>query len=96
MAMIANAWANRSAMIIAVNILGALEGFLPNAFMLAKLLAANTAQGPNTHKPNINIRAIFLGINYMLSLDYNRHLVLAYAYKTPAYRHGPIVYKKRS
>lgn len=34
MAMIANVWANKRAMIIAVNIFGALEGFLPKALIL--------------------------------------------------------------
>jgi hypothetical protein len=35
MAMTANAWANKRAITIAVNIFGALEGFLPKALMLA-------------------------------------------------------------
>ena len=51
-AAIAKASAKTSEMIMAVKILGALEGFLPKAFMLAKLLTAKTAAGPNTHKEN--------------------------------------------
>ncbi len=90
MAMTANAWANRRAMIIAVNILGALEGFLPNALMLAKLLAANTAQGPNKLKPNITTRAMFLDI---LFLYYYSHLILVNAYEAPAYGYSLFVEK---
>ena len=40
---------------MAVNILGALEGFLPKALMLAKLPKAKTAQGPKTQSPKIII-----------------------------------------
>lgn len=43
--------------IIAVNIFGALEGFLPKAFMLAKLDAAKTAHGPSMLNTNIIMRA---------------------------------------
>lgn len=35
---------------MAVKILGAAEGFLPKAFMLAKLPAAKTAHAPKTEK----------------------------------------------
>jgi len=57
MAIIARASANTKAIIIAVKILGALEGFLPKALMLAKLPAAKTAQGPKTQSPKIIISA---------------------------------------
>jgi hypothetical protein len=36
------------AMIMAMKIFGAAEGFRPSDVMLAKELAANTAQGPST------------------------------------------------
>ena len=55
--MIASDWANIKAIIMAVKILGAPEGFLPNALMLAKLPKANTAQGPKIHRPKIIISA---------------------------------------
>jgi hypothetical protein len=58
--MIARASANTRAIIIAVKILGALEGFLPKALMLAKLPAANTPHGPKIHRPKIIINAKFL------------------------------------
>jgi hypothetical protein len=60
MAIIASASAKTSAMTIAVNIFGALEGFLPRDWMLAKLPAANTAEGPRTHKVKIITSARFL------------------------------------
>jgi hypothetical protein len=63
--MIARAWAKTREIIIAVKILGALEGFLPKALILAKLPAANTAQGPITHNPNIIISAILRLIFYI-------------------------------
>lgn len=53
MAIKLKASANTSAKTIAVKIFGALEGFLPNALMLAKDEAANTAQGPKMAKPKI-------------------------------------------
>jgi hypothetical protein len=59
-AITASACANTKAIIIAVNIFGALEGFRPKALMLAKLLAAYTAQGPSMHKAKIITSAIFL------------------------------------
>ena len=52
--MTASACAKRSAIVIAVKILGALEGFLPSAVILAKLLAAKTAHGPKIAKKKIN------------------------------------------
>ncbi len=55
---IAKACANTRARIIAVNILGALEGFLPRALMLAKALAANTAHGPMIVRVKMIISAI--------------------------------------
>ena len=55
--MIARACANTRAITIAVNILGALDGFLPRAFMLAKAPAANTIHGPNTQTINIITKA---------------------------------------
>ena len=58
MAIIAKDWANTRAMIIAVNILGALDGFLPKALILAKLPAAKTAHGPKTINPKIIISAM--------------------------------------
>ena len=51
---------NTSAIIIAVKTLGALEGFLPKARMLAKLLAANTAHGAKIPTLNIIRSARFL------------------------------------
>lgn len=65
MAINAKASANAKAMIIAVKIFGAAEGLRPNEIMLAKALAANTAQGPIIHKVNIIVSAIFLSIVYM-------------------------------
>jgi len=53
-----NAWANTRAIIIAVNIFGAPDGFLPRAVMLAKAQAAITKQGPNMQIPKINRSAI--------------------------------------
>jgi hypothetical protein len=58
MATSARASAKTNAMIIAVNILGALDGFLPKALMLAKLPAANTLQGPKTQRPKIMTNAM--------------------------------------
>jgi hypothetical protein len=45
---------------MAVKILGALDGLRPRALMLAKLLAAKTAQGPRMDKPKMMIIARFL------------------------------------
>lgn len=59
MAIMAKASAKTKAIIIAVKTLGALEGFLAKASMLASELAAKTAQGPKTHKPKIITREIF-------------------------------------
>jgi hypothetical protein len=58
MPIIAKACAKTKAIIIAVNILGALEGFLPKALMLAKLEAAKTAHGPRIHKAKIKTNAM--------------------------------------
>jgi hypothetical protein len=55
--MIANVWAKTREIIIAVKILGALEGLRPKALILAKLEAANTAEGPSMHKVKIRIIA---------------------------------------
>jgi hypothetical protein len=60
MATIAKVCAKTSPMIIAVKILGALDGFLPKALILEKHPAAKTAQGPNIHKVKIMTKAIFL------------------------------------
>ena len=57
--MIASVWANTREMIIPVKIFGAPEGLRPNAFMLAKLESAKTAEGPNMHNPKIKIIATF-------------------------------------
>lgn len=59
MAMIAKACANTKAIIMAVKILGALDGFLPKALILAKLAVANTAQGHKTQNTKIIISAMF-------------------------------------
>jgi hypothetical protein len=60
MAIIANDCAKTKAIIMAVKILGALEGFLPKAVMLAKPVAAKTAQGHIMHMEKTKIRARFL------------------------------------
>jgi hypothetical protein len=60
---IARACANTKAIIIAVKILGALDGFLPKALILAKLHAAKTALGANIHTPKIKNNARFLLIS---------------------------------
>ena len=57
MAIIASVWAKTKEIIMAVKILGALEGFLPKALILAKLEAAKTAEGPSMHKAKIRIMA---------------------------------------
>jgi len=62
MAITARASANTRAMIMAVNILGALDGFLPKALMPEKLAAAKTAQGPRIHRPKIKNSEMFLPI----------------------------------
>lgn len=51
--MIAKDCAKTKAMIIAVNILGALEGFLPKAVMLENVPAAKTAHGPSIQRQKI-------------------------------------------
>jgi hypothetical protein len=53
--MSARASANTRVIIMAVKIFGADEGFLPKALMLAKPVAANTAQGPRRQKIKIII-----------------------------------------
>ena len=57
--MMANASAKTRAMIIAVNILGAAEGFLPSALILARLEAAKTAHGPIILNIKIIINAMY-------------------------------------
>jgi len=63
MAINAKASANTKAMIIAVKILGAAEGFRPSEIMLAKALAANTAQGLIMHKVKIIVSFLDSWIN---------------------------------
>ena len=63
MAMMAMASIKTKAMIMAVNILGEAEGFLPKALMLAALPKAKTNEGPRMHKPKIRTRAMFLSIS---------------------------------
>jgi len=58
--MIARLWAKIKEIIMAVKIFGAEEGFLPKAFILAKLQAEKTAHGPRIHKPKIKTKAKFL------------------------------------
>lgn len=69
MAIIAKDCAKTKAIIIAVKILGALEGFLPKAVILEKVPAAKTAQGPRMHKQKIitkaRLRLIYL-LQYVL------------------------------
>ena len=55
-AMMAKASAKTRAIIIAVNILGALEVFRPKAWIPAKEPAAKTRQGPNTQTIKIKIK----------------------------------------
>jgi len=64
-AAIAKASANTREIIMAVKILGALDGFLPRALILAKLLIANTAHGPNIHSVNKITITRFLPIVYI-------------------------------
>jgi hypothetical protein len=59
MAIKATASANAIAIIMAIKILGAADGFRPRELMLAKALAANTAHGPKMHDVKIMTRAIF-------------------------------------
>jgi len=54
--------ANDNATIIAVKIFDAADGLRPNELMLAKALAAKTAQGPNMQAMNINVRATLRSI----------------------------------
>ena len=54
------------AIIIAVKTFGALEGFLPKALILEKLLAAKTRQGPKMHIEKIIMRARFRDIEISL------------------------------
>jgi hypothetical protein len=65
MAIIARLWAKTRPIIIAVKILGALDGFLPKALILARLPAAKTAQGPRIHKEKIITKAMFLLISLL-------------------------------
>lgn len=57
MAIMAKASTKTKAIIIIVKILGALDGFLPMALILAKELAAKTKEGPKIHRPKIITRA---------------------------------------
>ena len=70
----AAASAKAKATIIAVNILDAAEGFRPREFILAKALAAKTAQGPRIHAININVRARLRSMA-SLFLNDSRHMV---------------------
>ena len=82
MAIIANDSANTKAIIMAVKILGALEGFLPTALILAKLPAAKTAQGPKIHNAKIIISA-----KLRLTFFHNDgYFILVYLYNSPFYR----------
>ena len=79
MAIIASVCANTRAIIIPVKILEALEGLRPRAWMLAKLLRANTAEGPSIHRLNIITNAKFRLIVYVLLkcfLDNYRYVIL--------------------
>ena len=51
---------NMSIMIIAVKILGAAEGFLPSALMLAKPAEAMISEGPKIVRENISTKAACL------------------------------------
>jgi hypothetical protein len=62
MAIMARASAKISAMLIAVKIFGAADGFLPKAFILANTAAAITPEGPRTHKRKISNNIICLAI----------------------------------
>lgn len=53
----ATASAKAMAMIMAMKIFGAAEGFRPSDVMLAKELAANTAQGPSTQNTKMMTNA---------------------------------------
>ena len=58
--MIAKASANIRDTVIAVNIFGAAEGFLPRALILANAAAAITAEGPKIHTKKISNNIICL------------------------------------
>lgn len=96
--MIAKAWANTIPMIMAVKILGALEGFLPKAVMLAKLAAANTAQGPKTQSIKITIRERLRLIKKIpvLFLDDHGYLIAVDFYYSPLDQKITLVDKKPS
>lgn len=51
----------------AINILGAAEGFLPKALMLAAEAKAKTIDGPKTERPKIRIKPKFLSIATILN-----------------------------
>ena len=53
--MSAKAWAKTKTIIIAVNIFGAAEGFLPKALILERPQTANTPHGPKTQRLKITI-----------------------------------------
>jgi len=69
MAIIAAAWANTKAIIIAVKIRGAAEGFLPKALILALAQAAKTQHGPKIQKVKIKsndkLRSMLFSAQYL-------------------------------
>jgi hypothetical protein len=64
MAIIASVCANTNEIIMAVKTLGALEWLRPKALILAKLLAAKTAEGPRIQRAKMRIIARFRLIDY--------------------------------
>ena len=96
MAIIDKASAKTKAIIIAVKTLGALEGFLAKASMLARLLAAKTAQGPKTHKPKIItkeiLRLIFFNKRLSCFLNYSNDIILLYLGYSSFYGERLIIY----
>lgn len=65
--MIAKASAKIKATVIAVNIFGAADGFLPRALMLANAAAAITAEGPRIHTKKISNNIICLATDNSIS-----------------------------
>jgi hypothetical protein len=98
MAIMARASAKTKAMIIAVKTLGALEGFLAKASILAKLLTAKTAQGPKMHKPKIITKAIVRLIVLRLVTTYFFYqygdFVLVNLHYSPFYEECPVIDKQ--
>jgi len=87
--------ANTRVIIIAVNIFGALDGFLPKALILEKLAKAKTAHGPNTQKKKIIIitilRLILIILYYPFSNNHN--LILVNLNQAPYYPETLLVYE---